>query len=51
MHTKKTVFLENICVNIDLRLKKPKTFFLHQKTACHTISKFGNCIISIFFKK
>ena len=62
----KIFFSKNVCLRtkIDLRLKKKKKNFgpnfqnylknflcRHQKNASHTISIYGNCMISIFFKK
>ena len=59
-------FLKNVSLRtkFDLRLKKKtknfwakfsklleKFLFRHQKNASHTISIYGNCMISIFFKK
>ena len=60
-------FSKNVCLRttIDLRLKKKnekifgpnfqnylKNFLCrHQKNASHTISIYGNCMMSIFFKK
>ena len=55
--------VENVCLRtkFDLRLKKKTKKFLgqnfkiflcrHQKNASHTIPIYGNCMISIFFKK
>ena len=59
-------FMGNACLRtkFDLRLKKKtkkilwaiskplrKFLFRQQKNASHTISIYGNCMISIFFKK
>ena len=57
---------KNVCLRtkFDLQLKKKQKFFWakfskllknflcrHQKNASHTIPIYGNCMISIFFKK
>ena len=59
-------FSKTVCLRtkFDLRLKKNRKFFgpnfqnylknflcRHQKNVSHTISIYGNCMISIFFKK
>ena len=57
-------FSKNVCLNtkINLRLEKKHKQFLgaiskildgrrYQKNASHTISIYGNCMTSVFFRK